>query len=219
VVLMQSLPVLLVSLSLALPGMAIAQFKWQNPDGTLGYGDRPPAHHVKMLRTPSGEVTEQVIAEAESGLPYAVKQASTRFPVVLYTGSSGTGECVPCKEGRELLTKRGIPFSEKLIKGPEDLKAFKAGISPEATVPALAVGKEKAVGFEAGAWSNLLDGAGYPKSSVLPKDYKYAVPQPLTKQAAAEPVKTEPKKENPKAGKAASSNIMVDANANANVRF
>ncbi len=201
---------------------AFAQFKWQNPDGTLGYGDRPPSHQVKMLKTPSGDVTPQAAAEADgSGLPYALKQATTRFPVVLYTGSSGSGDCGPCKEGRDYLTKRGIPFSERLVKSAEDMKAFKANVSSEGTVPAVTVGKEKTVGYEAGAWSNLLDAAGYPKSSVLPKSFKQAAADTLTKPLATDQVKPEKEtKANPKAKAAAPAEPkMVDANANANLRF
>jgi glutaredoxin len=203
-------------------GASSAQFKWQNPDGTVGYGDLPPAHHVKMLKTPSGEVTPQATAEADgSGLPYALKQASTRFPVVLYTGNAGSGDCGPCKEGREYLNKRGIPFTERLVKTAEDVKAFKANVSPEGTVPAVTVGKEKTVGFEAGSWSNLLDAAGYPKTSVLPKNFKQANADTLTKPLASDQVKAEKDaKPNPK-GKlpAPAQPVMVDANANANLRF
>lgn len=218
----RSFGVAAVAFGIVFSGTAMAQFKWQNPDGTLGYGDRPPAHHVKMLKTPSGDVTPQTAAEADgSGLPYALKQASTRYPVVLYTGSAGSGECVPCNEGREYLNKRGIPFSERLVKTAEDVKAFKANVSSEGTVPAVTVGKEKTVGFETGTWSNLLDAAGYPKTSVLPKSFKQATADTLTKPLAADQVKAEKDaKANSKAKAAAPTQpVMVDANANANLRF
>jgi glutaredoxin len=202
-------------------GTVLAQFKWQNPDGSLGYGDRPPAHHVKMLKTPSGDVTPQVVAEADgSALPYALKQASTRYPVVLYTGTVGAGECAPCKEGREYLNKRGIPFSERLVKTADDVKVFKDSISSEGTVPAVTVGKEKTVGFEAGAWSNLLDAAGYPKTSVLPKSFKQASADTMTKPLASDQVKADREgKPQSKAKPAPATPVMVDANANANLRF
>jgi glutaredoxin len=202
-------------------GAAQAQFKWQNPDGTVGYGDRPPAHQVKMLKTPSGDVSPQAAAEEDSsGLPYALKQATTRFPVVLYTGASGSGDCGPCKEGRDYLNKRGIPFTERLVKTAEDVKTFKASVSSEGTVPAVTVGKEKTVGFEAGSWSNLLDAAGYPKSSVLPKTFKQAAADTMTKPVASDQVKAEKEaKPNPRAKPAPAQPTMVDANANANLRF
>lgn len=217
-----------LALSLGAGSAAFAQYKWENPDGSIGFGDVPPNRPVKMLKTPSGEV-KAAAAEDATGLPYALKQAANRFPVVLYTGAPASGECLPCKEGRDYLAKRGIPYVEKLVKSADDIKNYKANLSADGAMPVLTVGKEKAVGFESNAWSNLLDAAGYPKSSALPKGYKQASAEPMTK-AAAKPAsadsdagkadKSDPKGTSRGAkNKPAAEAAMVDANANAKIRF
>lgn len=219
-----------LALSLSFAGASFAQYKWENPDGTVGYGDVPPSRPVKMLKTPAGEVKAPT-EESATGLPYALKHASTRFPVVLYTGAPATGECGPCKEGREFLAKRGIPYLEKIVKSAEEVKNYKANFSPDGSMPVLTVGKEKAVGFEGNAWSNLLDAAGYPKTSALPKGYKQASAESMTKPAKAAAAaaagsdadkaeKSEPKGTSRGAKNKPPANPgMVDANADAKIRF
>ena len=206
-------------------GTAFAQYKWENPDGSLGYGDVPPSRPVKMLKTPAGEVKAAAPADEAGALPYALKQASTRFPVVLYTGAPASGECMPCKEGREYLAKRGIPYVEKVVKSADEIKNYKATLSADGSMPVLTVGKEKAVGFETNSWSNLLDAAGYPKSSALPKGYKQASAEPMNKPAASPADSGKAEKNEPKPnsrgnrGKPPPEPSMVDANADAKIRF
>ncbi len=211
---------------LSMSGAVNAQYKWENPDGSVGYGDVPPSRPVKMLKTPAGDV-KSAPAEDPGALPYALKQAATRFPVVLYTGSSAKGECAPCVEGRDYLSKRGVPYVEKLVKSVEDMKQFKSNVSAEGSMPVLTVGKEKAVGFESGSWSGLLDAAGYPKTSALPKGYKHAAAVSLTK-PVGETVKSD-KSDRPEGEPLTSGRNprrpppppagMVDANAQAKIRF
>jgi hypothetical protein len=42
-------------------------------------------------------------------------------------------------------------------------------------------------GFNAGAWNQALDSAGYPQHSELPKGYRFAIPRPLAGAPAALP--------------------------------
>jgi hypothetical protein len=64
------------------------------------------------------------------------------------------------------LNERGVPFKEKVVQpeSPEmdELKKLTGG---EGFVPSISVGRQSSKGFEAGAWNNLLDTAGYPKTA------------------------------------------------------
>ena len=82
------------------------------------------------------------------------------FPVTLYTfpdcGSA-------CQQARELLNKRGIPFTEKSLTKKEDMDAFRKD-SGDSIVPSATIGKTWVKGFLADQWTKELDFAGYPKT-------------------------------------------------------
>ncbi|MEF8770734.1 MAG: glutaredoxin family protein [Candidatus Accumulibacter phosphatis] len=87
---------------------------------------------------------------------------SQKFPVTLYT----TATCVEeCKQARDMLNRRGIPFSEKMLKSNEESAELSKILGSEAAVPSLIVGQQTFKGLDYGAWNNLLDLAGYPKSA------------------------------------------------------
>ena len=95
-------------------------------------------------------------------MPYATRQAAEKFPVTLYTAAN----CMEaCKQARELLNGRGIPFSEKMLKSEEEIAELTKKLGSEAATPSIFVGQQSFKGFEAGTWNNLLDLAGYPKSA------------------------------------------------------
>jgi glutaredoxin len=87
--------------------------------------------------------------------------AAENFPVTLYTSADCTKEC---KDARDLLNSRGVPFSERMVQKQEDLDELKQLVG-DFFVPVIKVGKQSFRGFEAGAWNNLLDLAGYPKTA------------------------------------------------------
>jgi glutaredoxin len=155
---------------------AHATYKWVGADGKITYSDVPPPAEGKLLRGPSG-APPQSAAEGDSGLPYALKQAVAKYPVVLYSAN----DCSPCKMAREVLTKRGVPFSERLITSGNDAEQFKKLGFTDLTMPSITVGKERSVGFEASAYDRLLDSAGYPRSSVLPSTYKAPAAEAMAK--------------------------------------
>lgn len=137
--------------------LAQAAYRWIHPKtGETMFTDTPPPRNAKLLgRAQGGE------EDAQAGLPYATRRAMEHFPVTLYTyADCGTA----CKEARDLLNKRGVPFSEKEVKTREDQEELKA-LTGEATVPVLQAGKETVKGFQAEAYHNLLDLAGYPKTA------------------------------------------------------
>jgi hypothetical protein len=150
----------LITSTLLASSLATAQtttYQWIDPKtGTTVISDQQPPPGVKL-------VTKRV-AEESSGqeIPYATRQAAEKFPVVLYTGTNCTDGC---KQGRDLLNNRGVPFSEKELKTQEDIIDLGKLTGGEAAIPSLIVGRQNFKGYEAGAWNNLLDLAGYPKSA------------------------------------------------------
>jgi glutaredoxin len=156
---------------------AHATYKWVGSDGKITYSDTPPPTEGKLLRGPGGAPPPMATADSESALPYALKQAVAKYPVVLYSSN----DCVPCKMAREALTKRGVPFSEKLITNGNDAEQFKKLGFADITLPSITVGKEKSIGFETSAYDRLLDAAGYPRSSILPSTYKPGTPEAMGK--------------------------------------
>lgn len=139
------------------PASAQQMYRWVDKDGRVTYSQNPPpagaAKSVEQRR-----ITSRVIEGA--GLPYAAQIAMKNFPVTLYTAP----DCAdPCKEGRDMLSKRGIPFKEVVAGDEQSLEALRKA-SGGARVPVLQVGKQASTGFEASVWKNALDSAGYPSS-------------------------------------------------------
>ena len=63
-----------------------------------------------------------------------------------------------------MLNSRGVPFTEKMVQKQEEFDELKQLVG-DAYVPTLKVGKQSFRGFETGAYNNLLDLAGYPKTA------------------------------------------------------
>lgn len=150
---------LLLLLSLCCIGAAHAQstYRWVDKEGKVHYSDRYPG-------TVAGEVNKRNIAApaADKQVPYAQQQAMKDFPVTLFVSQ----DCgAACKEGRDYLTQRGTPFTEKVVSSKEDIDALKdllGGGEPQ--VPVLKVGSRFTKGWLQGEWQRLLDAAGYPKA-------------------------------------------------------
>ncbi len=132
-------------------------YRWIDPgSGRTVLSDLPPppgARQVFRYTTGTGA--------GEPQIPYAVRQASEKFPVVLYT----SGDCVTCKEARALLDRRGVPFSERVANSEEELAELARQLGGEALLPSIRVGRQSARGFSPNAWNELLDAAGYPSTA------------------------------------------------------
>jgi glutaredoxin len=159
-----------------------AQYKYTAADGSTTYSDRPPPPDAKLLRQGPAVASSPAPTSLDS-LPFAVKAAAQKYPVVIYVASA----CGPCDALKQHLQKRGTPYAEKIIRNAADETAMKALGFAESSFPALSVGNERQVGFEQSSLDRLLDVAGYPKSTKLPAGY-VASSAPLT----AEPVRAEP---------------------------
>ena len=151
---------LLALLALSLTTLVSAQttYRWTDPKtGKTVISDFPPPIEIKASKEYRAVGSSP---DHQAPLPYALQQAVDKFPVVLYT----TGNCASvCSSARDLLIARGIPYSDEVLKSKEQIDALAKELG-DSSIPSLRVGRQSVAGFEAGAWSNLLDLAGYPKT-------------------------------------------------------
>jgi glutaredoxin len=150
-------------------------------DGSVTFSDKQPAANDNVTTLGSGG---RPLAAGNSTLPAELRQVAGKFPVTLYTSSN----CTPCGQGRELLSNRGIPFTEKTVSTAEDMAALQR-ISGDNSMPLLSVGSQQLKGFSDLEWSQYLDAAGYPKSTTLPAGYRNPAATPLVIVQQAAPAK------------------------------
>jgi hypothetical protein len=133
-------------------------YRWVDPaSGLTVFSDKAPPPGIKQVIKIGGEAPG-----GEAQLPYATRQAAERFPVLLYTAAT----CVEmCQQARGLLNGRGVPFTEKILSTLEDSNELASRLRSEVAVPSIIVGQQSFKGYEASAWNNLLDLAGYPKTA------------------------------------------------------
>lgn len=146
---------LVLCLALCCFSVQAQTYRWTDSSGRTVVSDTPPTGQVRNAAKAGGK------AQPDDGLPFATKKAAEAFPVTLYTSPDCVAEC---QQARELLSSRGIPFSEKSAQTPEVYDELKKLLG-DVFIPSLKVGKEHFRGFQAGAYNNLLDLAGYPKSA------------------------------------------------------
>jgi len=142
------------------------------PDGKVTFSDQPPpaASNAKVnAATPGGGG-----GAASAGLPFELRQVAAKYPVTLYTGEN----CGPCGSARNLLTNRGVPFSERTVTTNDDIQALQR-LSGDASVPFATIGSQQLKGFSDSEWTQFLNAAGYPATSVLPASYRPPAPTPL----------------------------------------
>lgn len=160
--------------SLASPLLQAQQvFRIVGPDGKVTFSDQPaPASSSKAKVTES--TVSPAAGAASAGLPFELRQVALKYPVVFYAADN----CVPCSSARAFLASRGIPFSEKTVMTAQDQEALQR-LSGEALLPFLTIGSQQLKGFSDAEWTQFLDAAGYPKSSVLPASYRKPAAVPL----------------------------------------
>lgn len=163
------------------------------PDGRITFSDRAPVNGASKSadRKDAGNASQNT---AHAQLPYELREAAKRYPVMLYT----TKDCSPCSEARSHLQNRGIPFAERTVETESDAASFKK-ISAQDGLPFATVGNQHLKGFNADSWNQYLTAAGYPKQSQLPAQYQAQPPKPLAApvaqpqatQAATQPTASE----------------------------
>ena len=148
-------------------------YRWVDKSGKVHYGDAPAADAAKVEQKKFAAAPRADVDD----LTYATRNAKKNFPVTLYIAEN-CGD--PCKQAREFLNKRGIPFTENTVRTKEELGAFKQ-LSGGENVPTLAVGKTWFKNFQAEQWGGGLDTAGYPQP---PSPQLQPPTQPITTKPA-----------------------------------
>jgi glutaredoxin len=144
-------------MAIASAPLAAAQlYQWKDAQGRAVYSDQPPPTSIRNAQHKNFKGS--VIEVGES---YAAKTAREKNPVTLYASACGA----PCDQARQLLTERGIPFSNKDPQASPESQAELQKLTGRLSVPVLVVGSDKIDGFETGQWQAMLDRAGYPKSA------------------------------------------------------
>lgn len=152
--------ILSVALLAATSGALAETFRWVDSSGKVHYGDRPPEDATeleqKKFQPPPKDAATK---EGSANLGYEARRAQENFPVTLFYASNCGN---PCQKARDFLNKRGVPFSDHLLKTQEEINEFTKQSGSDQS-PTLQVGKTYLKAFEAEQWTSELDTAGYPK--------------------------------------------------------
>lgn len=159
---------------LALPLLACAslawaqQYRWADERGRIHYSDTPPPASAKSVeRLRLGNIPSS---------PEAMRaEAARRSPVKLYTSPNCEA---PCRDARQLLDQRAVPFAEVAVADDETLAELKR-LAGTDKIPALLVGGRASVGFNPELWHAALDAAEYPPAGAVTTATPRALP-PVT---------------------------------------
>lgn len=166
--------------------LAQSVYRIVGPDGRITYSDQPPPAQTNARSIDSA--TKNAAAGANNTqLPFALRQVVGRYPVTLYTSTG----CAPCNSGRNLLSRRGIPYVEKTITTQQDADALQR-ISGATSLPFLTIGTQQIKGYSDAEWTQFFDAAGYPKQSILPANYQHPAASPLVLVEAVAPAASSP---------------------------
>ena len=145
-------------------------YRWTDANGRTHVTDTPPPPGAKNVR----RINSAAGGAADKPAPVGLERPMKDFPVTLYSSINCAD---PCASARELLNKRGVPFTEVQVNDEERLAELKK-LSPAAEVPVLKVGTSVFAGFQRSAYDSLLDSGGYPREGVLPARAQAAPPPP-----------------------------------------
>jgi glutaredoxin len=145
---------------LASQAVLAQQYRWVDENGGVHYTDTPPPPTAK-----SGERKKLKGGNAiGSQTSYELEQALKTAPVTLYSHPA----CKDlCQLARDVLNKRGVPFTEVSATDEAKLEQLRR-VSGGTAVPVLVVGGRVETSVSADAYSQALDLAGYPKPGVVP---------------------------------------------------
>jgi uncharacterized protein DUF4124/glutaredoxin len=135
-------------------------YRWTDESGTVHYTDTHPPANAKNVQKMTSARAGGADAASTAQRPYALQQAVKNFPVVLYT-SKECGDA--CTQGIELMKKRGVPFTEKVVAKQDEIDEL-IKVAGAARVPVMVVGVTMQKGYEEQSWNEALDTAGYPKT-------------------------------------------------------
>jgi glutaredoxin len=148
------------------------------PDGKVTFSDKPPV--TESTPRVGAATSSSAGGGGSTALPYELRQVAAKYPVTLYVGEN----CGPCGAGRSMLTSRGIPFAEKTVSSSGDAQALQR-LSGDTSLPFMTIGSQQLKGFSDSEWTQFLDAAGYPATSILPASYRRPAATPLVAAAPA----------------------------------
>jgi glutaredoxin len=196
-------------LALTAPLGAQTVYRAVGADGKVTFTDMLPPASDKATAL---DASAKPVAAVGTALPFELRLVATKYPVTLYT----SGNCAPCAAGRSLLSGRGVPFTEKTVNTNEDTEALRR-ISGGSSLPLLTIGAQQLRGFSDSEWTQFLNAAGYPASSMLPTGYRQEAATPLV---AAQSVQTGTKTDELPTQQVSPSAAPVEAPPNpAGIRF
>lgn len=140
-------------------------------DGKISFSDKPP-DRIAQGKLPASSAVSNPTASAP--FPFELRQSVNKYPVTLYSAA----DCKPCATGRNLLTGRGIPFTERSVSSAEDISALQR-LTGASSLPFLTIGGQHLKGFSESEWGLYLDAAGYPRKSALPAAWRNPAATPL----------------------------------------
>lgn len=145
-------------MSVSLCAQAAQLYRWTDSDGKVHYTDEPPPKTAKNVehKTLSGNVIES------AKMSYEMQVAVKNSPVILYVNNCGA----LCDNARNLLGKRGVPYSEKNPETVDSDRDALKKLTGSLEIPVLVVGKSHFKGYDVASWNNALDSAGYPKTGM-----------------------------------------------------
>jgi len=155
----KTLAVMIGAIGTALALQAAAQtnvYRWTDKDGKVHFGDTPPPDDA-------ANVTQKRMGDSgmdASALPYETQVAMKKNPVTVYVAAN----CAPCDSARQLLSRRGVPYTERNEQGNHAEAEAVKKLTGATEVPVLLVGDRSVKGWDESAWSAALDAAGYPKA-------------------------------------------------------
>ena len=135
------------------------QYRWVDEKGRVQYTDTPPpasARNVQKKNFQGNSVAAQP--------SYALTRATRQAPVTLYTHPVCKEQC---QLARDVLNKRGVPYSEVVASERDKVEELKK-VSGGDAVPVLVVGADVVMTVSAQAYNQALDRAGYPSASLTP---------------------------------------------------
>lgn len=151
--------VLVFAVAAVLAGGAYAQqYRWIDEKGRVQYTDTLPPASAKSVQKKNFKGNS---VGAQPG--FALDRAAREAPVTLYTHPICKEQC---QLARDVLAKRGVPFTEVVATEADKVEQLKK-VSGTDAVPVLVVGDyvERTISPE--TYNRALDRAGYP-SAALP---------------------------------------------------
>ena len=160
---------LLIAIAVAATAASAQQYRWVDEKGRVHYTDTPPPPSARSAQRK--DLRGNVVGAQEN---FELSQAMRSSPVTLYSAP----ECQDmCQVAREVLNKRGIPFTEISVTDEAkiaDLKRVSGGMR----VPVMVIGAQVETNVSADAYNRALDLAGYPREGVVASRNQAAPPPP-----------------------------------------